>query len=198
MPAVTPAAATVQPAELAHLIESGQAPRLLDVRTPAEFGTVHIPGAYNVPLDVLREHRRELRTHLDEEVVLVCQSGGRAAQAGQALAAAGLPNLRVLEGGMAAGQAAGLGLSRGRPRWTLERQVRLVAGALVAASVVASAAVPGLKWLAAAVGSGLTVAALTDTCAKGSLLARLPYNRGASCDLGTVVAQLTGGRAQAA
>ena len=34
------------------------APRVLDVRTPAEFETAHIPGAYNVPLDTLREQEQ--------------------------------------------------------------------------------------------------------------------------------------------
>ena len=72
------------------------------MRTPAEFETAHIPGSHNVPLDLLREHRDELRDHLDEQVVLVCRSGQRAAQAEQALAGAGLPNLRVLTGGITA------------------------------------------------------------------------------------------------
>src|SRR5690349_23773982 len=35
---------------------------------------------YNVPLDLLREHRDEITKHLDEEVVLVCRSGQRAAR----------------------------------------------------------------------------------------------------------------------
>ena len=193
MPPAEKPAASVYPAELAPLVESGRGPRLLDVRTPAEIGTAHIPGACNVPLDVLREHRHELLSHLDEDVVLVCQSGTRAAQAGRALAAAGLPDVRLLDGGMSAWAAAGLHVSRGRPRWDLERQVRLVAGALVLATVVASAAVPPLKWLGAGVGAGLTFAAVTNTCAMGRMLSRLPYNRGAaSCDIRTVVAQLSG------
>ena len=65
-------------------------PRLLDVRTPAEFTTAHIPGSYNVPLPLLREHRDELRTHLDDDVVLVCRSGVRATQAETLLGSTGL------------------------------------------------------------------------------------------------------------
>ena len=34
--------------------------RVLDVRTPAELETLHIPGAHTVPLDTCREHRWEL------------------------------------------------------------------------------------------------------------------------------------------
>ncbi len=76
--------AGLTPTALQQLIDSGRGPRVLDVRTPGEFRTVHIPGSYNVPLDTLREHRAELLTHLDEDVVLVCRSGARAAQAEQA------------------------------------------------------------------------------------------------------------------
>ncbi|MFC0505306.1 rhodanese-like domain-containing protein [Micromonospora costi] len=183
---------TLDTATLRELIAAGRTPRLLDVRTPGEFETSHIPGSYNVPLDLLTEHREELRRHLDEDVVLICRSGARAAQARRALADVGLPNLRVLDGGIMAWQAGHAPISQGRPRWDLERQVRLVAGAIVLASVVASVFVPGLKWVAGFIGAGLTVAALTNTCAMGMLLAKLPYNRGATCDLGTVIGQLGG------
>ncbi|WDZ88162.1 rhodanese-like domain-containing protein [Micromonospora cathayae] len=181
---------TLDAATLRELIDSGRAPRLLDVRTPAEFETAHIPGSYNVPLDLLREHRAELRDHLDEQVVLICRSGARASQAEQSLADVGLPRLKVLTGGILAWQAAHAPVVEGRRRWDLERQVRLVAGSIVLASVLGSVFVPGLVWVAGLIGAGLTVAALTDTCALGMLLGRLPYNRGASCDLDTVVGQL--------
>jgi rhodanese-related sulfurtransferase len=36
--------------------------RILDVRTPGEFECAHIRGAYNVPLDTLAEHAREIGT----------------------------------------------------------------------------------------------------------------------------------------
>jgi rhodanese-related sulfurtransferase len=182
--------ATLDAATLRQLLDSGRAPRILDVRTPGEFETSHIPGAYNVPLDLLREHRTELLTHLDDDVVLVCRSGARATQAEQTLTAAGLPNLKVLDGGILAWQAANAPVNHGRPRWDLERQVRLVAGSIVLTAVLISVAVPGTQWIAAAMGAGLTVAALTNTCAMGMLLSKLPYNRGASCDLDTIIGQL--------
>ncbi|MEV0724303.1 rhodanese-like domain-containing protein [Micromonospora purpureochromogenes] len=182
--------ATLDATSLRELIDSGRAPRLLDVRTPAEFETSHIPGAYNVPLDLLKEHREELRNHLDEDVVLICRSGARATQAEQALAGVGLPNLKVLNGGMLAWQAANAPIKQGAPRWDLERQVRLVAGSIVLASILGSVFVPGLKWVAGFIGAGLTFAALTNTCAMGMMLSKLPYNRGATCDLDTIVGQL--------
>jgi hypothetical protein len=66
---------------------------------------------------------------------------------------------------------------RGRARWALERQVRLVAGSLVAAGVVGSLWKRPALALAGAVGVGLTISALTDTCALGRVLSALPYNR---------------------
>ena len=175
---------------LCEQLHSAHPPRVLDVRTPAEFETGHIPSASNVPLDTLKQHCAEIANHLDEDAVLMCQSGQRASQANQALAAAGLPNLRILQGGMQAWEQAGGWVNRGQQRWALERQVRLVAGSLVLGSVLASTAVPALKWLAGAVGTGLIFAAATNTCAMGNLLSRLPYNRGPVCDSGAVIAQL--------
>lgn len=177
---------------LQERLATATAPRVLDVRTPAEFETSHIPGAYNAPLDTLREHRAELRRHLDEDVVLVCRSGARAAQAEEALAGVGLPGLRVLDGGMTAWESAGAPVNQGKQTWELERQVRLVAGSLVAAGVLGSVKVPALKWVAGAIGVGLTGAALTNTCAMGMALAKMPWNRTASpCDVDELVAALS-------
>ncbi|WKG01548.1 rhodanese-like domain-containing protein [Mycolicibacterium sp. HK-90] len=187
-----PTSSIIGAVELNELTQAGSGPRLIDVRTPAEFETAHIPGAYNVPLDLLQEHRDEIVRHLDENIVLVCRSGQRASTAGQALHDAGLPNVQILDGGMAAWQNHGFGVRRGAQRWELERQVRLVAGSIVLSSVLGSIAAPKLKWVAAAIGAGLTTAALTNTCAMGMMLAKLPYNRGVSCDAQTIVGQLTG------
>ena len=176
---------------LQERLSSEDAPRVLDVRTPAEFETAHIPGSYNVPLDNLREHRAELRAHLDEDVVLVCRTGGRAEQAEKALAEVGLPGLRVLEGGMVAWESNGAPVNRGKQTWELERQVRLVAGSIVLSSVLGSIVIPELKWVAGGIGAGLTFAALSNTCAMGMLLAKMPWNRrGDSCDMDGVVKAL--------
>lgn len=183
-------------AELQSRLQSDAPPRVLDVRTPGEFESAHIPGAYLVPLDTLREHRDELTRHLDEDVVLVCRSGGRATEAEQALADAGLPNLRVLDGGLSAWQSHGGEVRRGRERWDLERQVRLVAGSIVLASGLASTVFPKLKWVATAVGAGLTGAAVTNTCAMGMALSKLPYNRADEPGIGEILGQLADEREQ--
>ena len=187
---------TVDSHQLTERLAAPAPPRLLDVRTPAEFETAHIPGSYNVPLDLLREHRDEIMAHLDEEVVLVCRSGQRAGQAEETLRAAGLGNVHILDGGILDWEAKGFTLNHGRSKWHLERQVRLVAGTIVLTSILGSIVVPKLRWVAGAVGAGLTFAALSDTCAMGAALSKLPYNRGATCDARSVVTQLTGGAGQ--
>ncbi len=184
------AVTTITPVELRSLLTHGADVRLVDVRTEGEFEGGHIAGSYHVPLDALREHREEFR-RVDSPVVLVCQSGGRATQAAAGLAEAGMPQVRILEGGIDRWLRSGGSVEQGEPRWSLERQVRLVAGSLVAGSVLASVAVPRARYLAGFVGTGLVFAATTNTCAMGNLLARLPYNRGASCDVRAVVDQLT-------
>jgi rhodanese-related sulfurtransferase len=187
--------AAISSTELRELLESTELLkplRILDVRTPAEFETAHIRGSHNVPLDVLDMPGSEVVQQLDQDddVVLVCKSGQRSAQAAALLHNAGLAGGRVLEKGITDWEGRGFGVDRGVERWDLERQVRLLAGSLVVASVVASAAVPRLKWLAAAVGSGLAYAAVTNTCAMASALAKLPYNRGATSDASAVLSQL--------
>jgi rhodanese-related sulfurtransferase len=155
---------------------------VLDVRSPAEFETTHIAGSYNLPLDLVGEHAAQLAARLDRKVVLVCQSGVRADQARQRLAGTGMDNLHVLRTGVPGFTAAGGQVVHGRPRWALERQVRLVAGSLVLVGVLASRWAPKSVLLAGGIGAGLTASALTDTCTMGRLLSALPHNRDAQAD----------------
>ncbi|XVQ88511.1 MBL fold metallo-hydrolase [Microbispora siamensis] len=64
----------------------------------------------------------------------------------------------------------------------------LLAGGVVLASIVADLWLPGMRFAGAFVGAGLVFAGLTDTCAMGMLLARLPYNRGADADVDAALA----------
>src|SRR5688500_3244208 len=180
---------------VADLLARSAPVTILDVRTPAEFVSAHIPGSYNVPLDLLPEHATAIGAATGEPVVLVCRSGARARQAEQALRSVQLPRLHILDGGLSAWEAAGLPLNRGRQQWSLERQVRGVAGTLVlAGSLGGLLHWPPLGLIAAAVGTGLTFSAITDTCGMGLLLGKLPYNRGANCDIGTVLHDLASRR----
>jgi rhodanese-related sulfurtransferase len=179
-------------AELAELQRMERGITLVDVRSPAEFEAIHIPGSYNVPLEQVAEHRIEFSS-VGGPVVLVCRSGMRARQAEAILADVNIPRLHVLDGGVTAWQQTGLAVVRGRQAWSIERQVRAIAGGLVLLGTLGSLLVwPPLIYLALFVGAGLLFAGLTDTCAMGLLLARLPWNRGATGDVASVLARMRG------
>lgn len=76
---------------------------LLDVRSPAEFGGGHLPGARNVPVasvgGVVAELKRSGKT-----VVVYCASGTRAGMAARALKAGGVATVHNL-GTFGAGRA---------------------------------------------------------------------------------------------
>jgi rhodanese-related sulfurtransferase len=173
---------------LSHLLASDPTVRLLDVRTPGEFESAHVSGAYNVPLDLLPEHAAEIRAAHQHPVVLVCQSGQRARKAEVLLREAGMANLGVLDGGMKAWLDAALPVVRLRARMSLERQVRIAAGSLGAIGAVLALTVhPYFAGVPLVIGSGLVFSGMTDTCGMAMLLARLPYNRPATCDSVEVV-----------
>ncbi len=183
---------TIDAIALRSLVQDGDV-RLLDVRNAAEFETAHISGSYHVPLDTLGEHCADI-CRADASVVVVCQSGGRASQAAEKLASSGMDNVRVLDGGISSWMSIGAPVVRGQEKWSLERQVRLVAGSIALTGVVASTRVPAAKWAAGFVGGGLTFAALSNTCAMGNVLSRLPYNRNGSTDVGASVDALVKNR----
>lgn len=170
------AAESIDVSSLVERIEDGRA-RLVDVRSPAEFEGMHVPGAYNVPLDRIEEYADELE-QVEEDLVLVCRTGNRAGEAEDRLAARGVSRVRVLEGGMRAWRDRDGPVEQGRSRWRIERQVRFAAGMLVLVGVALGLLVDEAFYgLSAFVGGGLVFAGVTDTCAMGLLLARMPHNR---------------------
>lgn len=187
-------APVLQPRDLEELIAARADVRLLDVRTPAEFESAHIAGAYNVPLDSLPEHAAEIAADAHTEFVLVCQSGARARKAEEALRASGLTRLHVLDGGMNGWLAAGKAARFGPKRMSLERQVRIATGAIAATGAALALAVH--PWFAAVpllVGGGLVFAGITDNCAMAMILSRLPCNATVTCDVPAMVEALKRG-----
>lgn len=78
--------------------------QLIDVRQPDEVASGTLPGAVNIPLDVLPERIDELDR--DRRVVLLCRSGGRSTAAAELLTAVGFSDVVNLTGGMLAYQDA--------------------------------------------------------------------------------------------
>jgi rhodanese-related sulfurtransferase len=66
------------PAEAHLLVEAGAT--LVDVRTPEEFASGHLPGAVNIPVDELPRRFRELGEK-QKPVVVYCRSGARSSRA---------------------------------------------------------------------------------------------------------------------
>lgn len=71
---------------------------LLDVRTPGEFEGGHIPGAKNIPVQVLDAQLAALPQKKDQPIVVYCQSGRRSASAKTMLEKAGYTNVSDLGG----------------------------------------------------------------------------------------------------
>lgn len=182
---------SVSPENLRNTIDGNPSLQMLDVRTGAEFESARIPNSVNVPLDRLGDYAQKIAS-IRQPLVLVCRSGARAEQAHATLAAAGATDVAVLTGGIDAWQSSGGDVEvGGREVWALDRQVRLVAGSLTLAGIGASIVAPRAKWLAGFIGGGLTFSALSNTCAMGNVLARLPYNQTATHDVDDAVRRLT-------
>ncbi|NBV44865.1 MAG: DUF2892 domain-containing protein [Planctomycetia bacterium] len=182
--------ATISPTTLADLRRKGEKVTLIDVRTPAEFGEVHVDFARNIPLDRL-DAQAVAAVAGDGPVYVVCKSGSRSQKACENLLAEGIDHVVSVEGGTVACEAAGVPVVRGKKAMSLERQVRVAAGALVAigAGLAAFGPEAPVNWqaigagLAGFVGCGLIFAGITDTCGMALLIARMPWNQvsGGSC-----------------
>jgi rhodanese-related sulfurtransferase len=157
---------------------------LVDVRSPAEHAGQHVEGAVCCPLgewetENLLTDLRQRGFGADDTLYLLCQSGRRAQMAAEKIAASGAVNVVVVEGGTQSCAAAGVPVrSTGKAVMSLERQVRIAAGFLVLTGVLLGAFLsPVWYGLSGFVGAGLMFAGITDTCAMGMLIARMPWNR---------------------
>jgi len=176
----------ITPQELLERQKAGSID-LIDVRTPAEFEEMHVSFARLVPLDSF-DPAKALGEKLKsaEPVYVVCRSGSRGKKACEKLLAAGKNQIFNIQGGTLACAQAGLPITRGRKTISLERQVRIAAGFLVAlGSTLGGFVDPRWFLLSGFVGCGLMFAGITDTCGMAMMLAKMPWNRrsssGASC-----------------
>ena len=180
--------AVINPQEFAARCTDGSKIDLIDVRTPVEFREVHVEVARNVPLDQLDPAAimKARSGSANEPLYLICRSGSRGQQACEKFQKAGFSNVVNIEGGTLACVEASLPVVRGKKSISLERQVRIAAGLLVVTGAALGYFV-NAYWigLAAFVGAGLTFAGITDTCAMGMILARMPWNQCRETELAT-------------
>ena len=169
---------------------------VIDVRTPGEYASGHLPGALNIPLDHVRRALPEIQHAAERgDVLVVCASGARSENACRLLAEQGITTA-TLAGGTSAWAADGHALQHPaacdtRASWTMERQVRFTAGTVVLIGLVLGLLVhPAFQFLSAAIAGGLVFSALTNTCGMAVMLGKLPYNRPRATDLNAALAAL--------
>lgn len=113
----------VMPWDLAKRLEAeaDSAPVLLDIREPAEFASLHIPGSLNVPRGVLEQSCEwdydetvpMLAGRRDLEIVVICRSGYRSALAADVMQQMGFANVVSLRLGVRGWNDAELPLENG-------------------------------------------------------------------------------------
>jgi len=89
----------VTPEEVAKAASTAEgAPLLLDVRTPGEYRSHHIPGALLIPVDELNRRYQELDP--DRPTVCICEHGIRSEAAAAFLARQDFADVATMRGGM--------------------------------------------------------------------------------------------------
>jgi adenylyltransferase/sulfurtransferase len=96
------AGSTILATELKAKMDRGEDFLLVDVREPAEYEIVSIPGAVLIPKGEILNGSALAQLPQDKEIVLHCKSGVRSAEALAALKAAGLKNSVHVQGGVLA------------------------------------------------------------------------------------------------
>ncbi len=152
----------------------------VDVRSPAEYRSVRVQGAVNLPLNTIScaDVQKLVGDKQNPAIILLCGKGGRARKAAEILQA-GSFNLLVVEGGTNACVDANIPTEKGGAAMiSIERQVRIGAGSLVCLGLALGYFVnPYFYFLSAFIGAGLVFAGVTDWCGMGLLIARAPWNK---------------------
>jgi rhodanese-related sulfurtransferase len=173
---------TISPQSLAALLGADSGYELLDVRTPPEYATAHVPGARLIPLNELKTGAVLARHTPGTPVFVLCQSGARAQKAISQLERDGCDDCVLVDGGTQAWIDAGLPVHRGaRSVLPLLRQVQIGVGSVSSAGAILALAVN--PWFAAVplfFGCGLLFAGITGHCGMALMLAKMPWNRGQS------------------
>lgn len=170
---------TISTHELNTILKNGEVD-LIDVRTPVEFREAHIAQARNVPLDLIKttDWKATRNADVGKPLYVICGSGQRSIKACDQLSSNEQLDIINVEGGTQAWVQAGFPVTEGKKAMSLERQVRIAAGSLVLLGVILGFTVhPACFGISGFVGAGLTFAGITDTCAMGMLIAKMPWNK---------------------
>lgn len=98
----------ITPWDFGRRYKNGDVPLLLDVREPAEFAALRIPGSINVPRGILEQSCEwdydetvpELAAGREREIVVICRSGKRSVLAADAMQQMGYSSVVSLKLGI--------------------------------------------------------------------------------------------------
>lgn len=154
----------------------GERPQIIDVRSPAEFDSGHLPGAVNIPMEAIASRLDDI--DLSAPTVLVCQSGTRAGVVCESVGHR-FENVAVLEGGTKEWIAQGGSVVRTtRSGLSLMAQSLLGAGIMNLVGVLLAVMVhPAWIGLNAFVSVGLILAGSTGFCMMAIVLSKMPWNK---------------------
>lgn len=88
----------VMPVDLSAEMEGGATPFLLDVRQADELEVIVLPGVHHIPLGEIEARFSEVPK--DQDVVVICRSGGRSGKATEFLMSQGYDRVRNMATGM--------------------------------------------------------------------------------------------------
>ncbi len=167
----------IDPKALLQLNRKGERINLIDVSSPVEFEEVRVSFAQNLPIDspelkcFMARRDRECETPL----YVMCRGGVRSVKVCKKYPGAKVVNV---EGGTRNWLECGLPVLRNKTIVSLERQVRIAAGALTVLGTALGMFVHEyFLGMPAFVGAGLVVAGATNTCGMAILLTKMPWNR---------------------
>jgi molybdopterin/thiamine biosynthesis adenylyltransferase/rhodanese-related sulfurtransferase len=99
------AGSTITAAELKAMVDGGSDPFIIDVREPAEYEIVAIPGSHLIPKGEIVNGSALSSLPTDKKIVLHCKSGVRSAEALAVLKQAGFRDAVHVQGGVLAWQS---------------------------------------------------------------------------------------------
>jgi rhodanese-related sulfurtransferase len=102
----------MSPDELYRLIQSGNPPLIVDVRTGGEYRTAHVPGAIHRPFHELLGRDPQIPGSTGTPLVVYCAHGPRAGIAAWGLRRSGYTEVLYLKGNMSAWKARELPVER--------------------------------------------------------------------------------------
>jgi rhodanese-related sulfurtransferase len=88
------------PAEVKARLGTPRAPRMVDLRTPVEFGIAHLPGAVNIPVKELEKRLAEVQPAKGQDLLIYCLDGNRTREAEPVLYAHNIDNFYHLQGSL--------------------------------------------------------------------------------------------------